>query len=309
MSRWFPRHPQGASIPSITTGRLARETHNKRILMLTQLKNILLALFCVSIMVFVGCGLGIEEDKEDDKKETSVTMDGDWEGVTSWDDGYTWSTDLELNQEDDTITGGRLVYNSDTNDPATFLDLSGTINGEAVEIRAFKTGNDGSRLEVVYTGSLAGLSFSGDGVLYRNDNVLSRGTFTVSKNSNNSPNPPDRTEITEVPLDACFTFATGSHERGNCYGSGDIYIYDMGDKADLGPASREEQFCMLEGSFFDLDSIPEDYSGCRWDFGVEGYDSENRGFIVRDAALAHHYKLRIVENQGGTIRFEYRQID
>lgn len=277
--------------------------------MSTYRKKRLLALLCLLILAFVGCGIETEEDSEESPKDTFVSMEGDWQGVTSWDDGAQWPTDLELNQENDTIVDGRLIYNSGTDNPATFVDVTGTVNGGAVEIRATKIGNDGSHIEVVYTGSLAGQTLSGDAVLNQDGGFLSGGTFTMTNDSYDPPDEPDDTETSEIPLDSCFTLATGSYERGSCHGSGDIYFYDMGSYADFGPAGYEDQFCQQEGKFYDLESVPQDYSGCRWNVGIEGYDSENNGYIVRDGSLAHHYKMRIVKNQGVTIGIEYQQID
>jgi hypothetical protein len=272
-----------------------------------QKKKISLMLFCLILTFFVGCGGG--GGGGDKPNETQLNMEGVWEGATTWEDGDEWPMDLTLYQEKDTIVEGELVFNSESDNPATFRDVTGTVKGTTAEISAVKIGNNGSVFEVVFTGNFSGRSCSGETILYQDGSSLAGGTFTMTPNGNDDPDVPDDTELTEVPLASCFTLATGTYEPGNCSDTGDMYLYDMDNRADIGPAGYEDQFCPQEGTFSDLESVPEDYSDCQWTAGIEGYDSENRGYIVRDASLTHHYKMRIVKNQGVTLSFEYEQID
>lgn len=69
-------------------------------------------------------------------------------------------------------------------------------------------------------------------------------------------------------------------------------------------------FCPLTGTYSTLADVPSDYAACNWTNYVEGAGNlANSGMICRDAAHAHHYKVRVISNTQPTLVFSYAQID
>jgi hypothetical protein len=120
----------------------------------------------------------------------------------------------------------------------------------------------------------------------------------------------DDKKLLEVHVDACFELSSGSIITGPVCDNEDFH-FRKGAKVDIG--SKEEIFCLQDGTFTDLDAVPGDYSDCDWEYYVEGSLREgglkNVAVIVRDVSYNHHYKMRFVENELPTITFEYERID
>jgi hypothetical protein len=113
----------------------------------------------------------------------------------------------------------------------------------------------------------------------------------------------------EINVDSCFKLSTATAKDGSCTGEddGDIYFWE-GANVDI--FSDNEIFCLLEGEFTDLESVPSDYSECDWTHYVEGMSGlENTGLIVQDVSSTHYYKMRIIDNELPQITFEYEEID
>lgn len=129
---------------------------------------------------------------------------------------------------------------------------------------------------------------------------------------------PDQAQLYEVDVHTCFKLSTASVQQGSCEDedSGDIHFL-KGGRVDIdanGNGIGSEIFCLQDGTYYDLESVPSDYADCDWMRYVEGspeIDSglENTGMIVRDTFYKHHYKMHIVENDLPKITFEYKQID
>jgi hypothetical protein len=105
----------------------------------------------------------------------------------------------------------------------------------------------------------------------------------------------------------CYTFATMTSVDSMSGTCGDMQGL-TGINVDL--STPDSGFCPLTGTFTSLASVPSDYSACAWTSYVEGADPlANRGYIVRDAAHVHHYKMRIISNLNPTLVFSFAQID
>lgn len=108
---------------------------------------------------------------------------------------------------------------------------------------------------------------------------------------------------------ACFDLATGHVDSSNpC--TADLY-FQVGANVDLSSADASgTPFCPKTGTFTSLDAVPTDYSTCAWTNYVEGMTGlANTGYIVRDRAQAHHYRMQIVSNTAPTLVFNYQKID
>lgn len=122
----------------------------------------------------------------------------------------------------------------------------------------------------------------------------------------NSENNDKRMEIN---VDSCFRLSTATAKDGLCNGEddGDISFWE-GAKIDI--HSDSEIFCLQEGEFADLESVPSDYTDCDWTYYVEGMSGlENTGLIVKDVSSNHYYKMRIIDNELPQITFEYEEIN
>ncbi len=112
----------------------------------------------------------------------------------------------------------------------------------------------------------------------------------------------------------CFEFATGtqSSTQGNC--AGDLLIV-QGGNVDISHTGLSGGICTQPGSYSAVSGIPTDYSGCVWLDYLEGTKLGGlpalgqTGYIVRDAASTHHYRMLIIDNAGDTLEFWYDQID
>jgi hypothetical protein len=131
----------------------------------------------------------------------------------------------------------------------------------------------------------------------------------LSKVDSNDDNSDDK-KLIEVDVDSCFELSSGSAKTDPECENEDFH-FRTGGRVDIG--LKEEIFCLQQGTFTDLDSVPSDYSDCNRSNYVEGSLGEeglkNKAAIVRDVSNDHHYKMRFIENELPTITFEYKQID
>jgi hypothetical protein len=109
-----------------------------------------------------------------------------------------------------------------------------------------------------------------------------------------------------LPDNYCFTFATATSMDSMSHTCGDMLAL-TGINVDL---SSTDGFCPQTGTYTSLASVPSDYASCAWTSYVEGADPlANTGYIVRDAAGAHHYRMRIVSNLHPALVFSFDAID
>jgi hypothetical protein len=274
---------------------------------------------CLALTFFAGCG-GDSSDGFVDPgpgpgpAETQSGLEGEWIGTINWETGVVWDVDLTLSRENDgTYSGNLRCATTEGEELPLIEDVSGTMNGADVSIDAVFSEPGGLDYELKFTGSLAETTISGDSALFTSDNREGHGAFTMTKYNNGEPDVPDDPvdhESVEVEVGSCLTLATGTTNPGSCTDGGDIYFWPGGlNKADL--YSNEDIFCPQEGTYTSLESVPDDYSGCRWAFYVEGNGDpiDNMGYILQDVSLQHHYKMRIIKNDPGVATLEYEQID
>jgi hypothetical protein len=111
---------------------------------------------------------------------------------------------------------------------------------------------------------------------------------------------------------SCFTFATASSMPMGGMECGDIMGL-TGANVDLQSPNGPDgmgNFCPQTGTFTSLASVPTDYSACAWTAYVEGIVGlANTGYIVRDAAQTHHYRMRVISNTLPNLVFSFAQID
>lgn len=94
----------------------------------------------------------------------------------------------------------------------------------------------------------------------------------------------------------CFTLATATSAVSGGLSCGDFMAL-MGSNVDLESSGSASTFCELPGTYTSLASVPTSYASCTWESYVEGGSGlANHGLIVRDAAGAHHYRVRVVTN-------------
>jgi len=120
---------------------------------------------------------------------------------------------------------------------------------------------------------------------------------------------PMPTQVNLAGGDACLDLATGKIAVGNpC--AGDL-VFLQGANVDLeSNGAAGMVFCPKPGTFKSLAAIPKDYASCAWDSYVEGLnDLTGTGYVLRDAAAAHHYRFWIVSDMGSKIAFELDAID
>lgn len=282
-------------------------------------KKIEWIIVCLVLTFFAGCGGDSDNSFVDPgpgpgPAETQSGMEGEWIGTINWETGVVWDVDLSLSRENDGAYSGNLRLATTEGEELPLIeDVSGSMNGADVSINAAYSEPGGLGFELEFTGSLAETTISGDSALYTSDNREGHGAFTMTKYNNDEPDVPDDPvdhESVEVEVDSCLTLATGTSNPGFCTDGGDIYFWPGYDnKADLN--SDEEIFCPQEGTYTNLESVPDDYSACNWDSYVEGNMIliDNTGYILRDVSLMHHYKMRIIKNDPGVTTLEYEQID
>ncbi|MFT3772328.1 MAG: hypothetical protein QM820_43590 [Minicystis sp.] len=107
----------------------------------------------------------------------------------------------------------------------------------------------------------------------------------------------------------CLDLATGALDVANpC--AGDV-VFLQGINVDFSSNDAGSMvFCPKSGTFESLSSIPKDYASCPWTSYVEGADGLSKtGYVLRDAAGAHHYRFWIVSNLGSSITFALDKID
>ncbi|MFT3712301.1 MAG: hypothetical protein QM817_32040 [Archangium sp.] len=101
----------------------------------------------------------------------------------------------------------------------------------------------------------------------------------------------------------CFFFATATSQ--------DSMSMNCGDMVALGvDISSNSGFCDLPTTYASLSAVPTSYASCSWSSYVEvnlGPDT-GHSLIVRDAAMVHHYRMRIV-SKTGSLRFSFDRID
>ena len=111
----------------------------------------------------------------------------------------------------------------------------------------------------------------------------------------------------DVSGTVCWTLATGSAQVSSTCQGGDIVLM-VGANIDL--QGTIAAFCPLPGTFTSVASIPADYSNCAWTQYIEGMVGlADTGYIVRDAAALHHWKMRIISNTLPTFIAELVPID
>lgn len=289
----------------------------KDIVMSVYRKKIGLMIICLVSTIFAGCGGGGDGNNGsifDVPDNPQSGLEGDWHGTVIWEAGVEWEVDLSLSRESNGTYSGSLQGRTSEGEvipPAE--DVTGSVNGPDVDISAVYRETESMVYELELTGTLAEKTLSGESAIYSSDNREGHGTFTMTKYGNDGPDDPDAPtdhESVRVPTGSCFTLASGTTELGQCSDGGDIYFWPGAlNKADL--ASDEDIFCPQRGTYSNLESVPDDYSACNWDFYVEGNMSpiDNTGYILRDASLRHHYRMRIIRNDVGATTFEYEQID
>jgi hypothetical protein len=110
----------------------------------------------------------------------------------------------------------------------------------------------------------------------------------------------------------CFTFATATGMDSHSMSCGDFLTLSGANvdlETDPGPDGMGG-FCPLMGTFTTLASVPSSFAACAWTNYVEGIGGlANTGYIVRDAAHAHHYKMRVISNTQPTLIFSFAMID
>jgi hypothetical protein len=105
----------------------------------------------------------------------------------------------------------------------------------------------------------------------------------------------------------CFTFATATSMAMNGMSCGDLFALS-GANVDL--ETPGSGLCDLPGTFTSLASVPSSYASCVWSSYLEGLNGlTNHGVIVRDAAGAHHYRMRILSNAQPALVFSFAPID
>lgn len=275
-----------------------------------KMKRFLIVVF-VTLMCCVGCDGGGGNSGNDgspfDKKPdvTPTNIQNKWQGTIDWGNGNLWQINsLDFYQENNTITHGRLQATLQHGASLTIEDVTGTVNGSTAEIRAVFQ-DSGVTYELRFNGNLTESTYNGEIELVSGDQQVN-GTFSLTKSRSIDPISQ---QTAEIGFDTCFTFATETVTPGNCSDDGDMYLYNMGGRADI--SSNGNLFCPQEGTHTSLESIPSDYSDCDWTYSIEGNGTpiDNTGYIVRDTSLNHHYKMWIIKNGGGTLTFEYEQID
>ncbi|APR76252.1 Hypothetical protein A7982_01599 [Minicystis rosea] len=120
---------------------------------------------------------------------------------------------------------------------------------------------------------------------------------------------PATTTVSLAEGITCLDLATGALDVANpCVGD---LVFLQGINVDLSSNGGGSMvYCPKQGTFESLSSIPKDYATCPWTSYVEGADGlSNTGYVVRDAAAAHHYRFWIVSNLGSEITFALDKID
>lgn len=269
-------------------------------------KKLFLSLIMVMLLI-CGCGGGSDgtwnEDFLPNNNDNALDMSGVWEGSLTAKERGEEQISFELTQNGSDLSGKGtfITYESD--------DVTGSVEDTTVTISAIFTLRSGREIEFAYEGTVEENTFSGTFAAYRNGNMFDDGTFSLSKNDS-TPDPDAK--LYEVEAEACFQLSTGNVKPGWCEdeNDGDIQLW-QGAKVDLSCSDGLTYiFCVQNGTYSDLESVPSDYSGCDWQRDIEGSRGlENTGLIIRDISLNHHYKMRIVENDLPTLTFEYEQID
>lgn len=253
----------------------------------------------VVMFFFIGCGGGggEKDNPEDDEYRETAEMSGIWEGTMSTQRFGNSPLVLELEQDGSNIAGDMTFENYHTS------NVNGSVDNSTVAISAIYPTETDAMLEFAFEGNANADRYSGNLTVFIGGEIDEQGcTFTVSKDGGIQPDPEQSRY--EVEAGSCFELATGEETPSPCGDTSDIYFWGVD------PYSEKDIFCLQEGTYSDLESVPSNYSECNWDFFIEGgLGLKNTGVIVRDLSYQHHYKMRIIENESPTITFEYEQID
>jgi hypothetical protein len=263
----------------------------------------------IFLILLCGCGSGGGDTPNDDpnKGNDAVDMTGLWLGKTATQNNGEIDTSFQLAQDRSNISGSLTFGN------ATTHNVTGFIHDSKISVSGIFQTRQGVELEFAYEGIISGGDFTGTFTMFDMDDnsTQDKGTFSLSKNENApDPNPgPSPSAQLEVDVPSCFKLSTAIAQSGYCSNEDDGSLeFIEGSKVDL--YANNDNYCVKQGLYADLESVPNDYSNCDWTFAVEGGSGlENTGIIVRDASATHHYKMRIVENDLPAITFEYEQID
>lgn len=217
---------------------------------------------------------------------------------------------LTLEQNGSTITG-KMTFDGVFTDEVTGSVDNSTVN---ITVSGYQIVKTRQSLGFDLEGQVNGNTFSGTfKMLVDNKIEGDDGKFSFTKNGNEPPNPnpqppnPDQKRY-EIEVHSCFQLSTGEDTKEQDLCNNMDMEFLEGAKVD--PYSDGDIFCVQDGTYENLASVPDDYSNCKWYFYMEGAGGlENTGVLLRDLSMQHHYKMRIIENELPTITFEYEQID
>ena len=226
-----------------------------------------------------------------------VDMSGSWEGTMSTQRFGNSQLAFELEQNGSNISGDMTFDGYHTS------NVNGSVNQSTATISGIYPTETDAMLEFAFEGTVNGNTYSGTLTVLIGGEIDEQGlAFSVSKDGDMPPNPDPI--IHEVEASSCFELETGEETPSPCGDTSDIFFWGVD------PFSDGDIFCVQEGNYPTLESVPSDYSQCDWvDYIEGGLGLQNLGVIVRDLSYQHHYKMRIIENQAPTITFEYENID
>ncbi len=173
-----------------------------------------------------------------------------------------------------------------------------TANGGSVDAL---TSGDGKTADTASTDSATGTDASGtadtavDAAL---PDVADVGSSDIQAKDTVAPADVSAANQVHITVNdtVCWTLATGAAVPSSTCATGDIVLM-VGANVDLSSSGQTPVFCPITGTFSSAASIPADYSSCAWTDYIEGIGGlADTGYIVRNTAMTHHWKLRIAGN-------------